>query len=130
MERFFKSGPGWRLGWNAITESGAQGAIAPIYHGLVGSDEWAIELTGDEFRDFSRLAIQLKNTMIQMETELMDQEKITCVAETDLLWLEADGYPQSYSLHIILQQGRRGEGSWSPEAVSELLQALETLTIF
>lgn len=121
MERLLKSGPGWRLGWD---ES------APVYQGLVGTDEWAIELTASEFEDFSRLVLQLQNTMMQMATELMDEEKISCEVESDLLWLEAEGYPQSYSLRLIVQHGRRAEGSWSPAVVPQLLQALETLTIF
>lgn len=121
MERFLKTGPGWRLGWDTT---------APTYQALVGTDEWAIELTSAEFRDFSHLAKQLQDTMLQMETELMDEEKITCEAETELLWLEVEGYPHSYTLRLILQQGRRFEGTWSAPVVSDLLQALETLTIF
>lgn len=121
MERFLKSGKGWRIGWDAS---------ATVYKGLVGADEWAIELTEAEFTDFSRLFTQLRETMIQMETELMDEEQITCEAETDLLWLEVHGYPQSYDLRLILNQGRRCEGNWSPEAVPELFTALERLMVF
>ena len=50
---------------------------------------------------------QLVDTMSQMSAELMDEEKISCEAETDLLWLEVEGYPHSYSLRLILNCDRR-----------------------
>ena len=121
MERFLKIGTGWRIGWNPH---------ATLYPGLVGTDEWAIELTEAEFRDFSRLGIQLQQAIREIAHELMTEEKITCEVESELIWLEAEGYPDGYSLHLILQQGRRAEGTWSREVVSALFQALETLTIF
>lgn len=120
-QRYLKSGSGWRVGWDTH---------AATYPGLVGADEWAVELTEVEFQDFNRLFRQLHQTMKLMAQELMEEEQITCEVETDLLWLEAQGYPHSYSLRLILNQGRRCEGNWSPEAVPELFIALERLTIF
>ncbi len=116
-----KSGPGWRLGWNPD---------ATEYVGLVGSDDWALELTATEFADFNRLALQLADTMAAMQAELMDKEAIACEVESEQLWLEAEGYPHSYSLHLILLTGRRGEGLWQPTAVPDLLQGLRSLYVF
>lgn len=121
MERIVKAGQGWRLGWNPQ---------AIEFKGLVGGDNWAIELTEVELQDFCRLVMQLAETMNQMATELMDEEKIVCEVESEWLWLEAKGYPQSYSLHLIVQTGRRAEGEWTIAAVPELLQATQTLTTF
>lgn len=121
MERLLKNGPGWRLGWNPQ---------ATDYHGLVGTDDWAIELTKAELDDFCRLLGQLSQTMSQMASELMDQEKIACEAESDLLWLEVEGYPHAYSLRLILNTGRRCEGSWVEEAVPGLIQAADSLKVF
>lgn len=120
-ERLLKQGRGWRLGW----DPGADG-----YPGLVGGDAWAMELTAAELADFCRLLGQLAQTMEQMSGELMDGERIACEAESDLLWLEAEGYPHAYSLRFILNQGRRGEGSWPEEAVRELIQATQIVTVF
>ncbi|MFN6180187.1 MAG: DUF1818 family protein, partial [Dolichospermum sp.] len=39
MERVIKSGTGWRLGWNPD---------ALTFKGLVGTEDWAIELTEAE----------------------------------------------------------------------------------
>ncbi len=65
-----------------------------------------------------------------MATELMAEERITCEAESAHLWLEVEGYPQSYGLRLILLTGRRGEGTWFPAAVPGLLQAIPSLQVF
>ncbi|MEO3705550.1 DUF1818 family protein [Trichormus azollae] len=121
MGRLIKSGIGWRIGWNPD---------ASEFKGLVGTDDWAIEFTELELNDFCRLFNQLADTMKHLATELMDQEKISCEAESDLLWMEVEGYAQSYSLRFILNTGRCVEGKWDAEAVPELLQATEMLKVF
>lgn len=121
MERLLKNGSGWRLGWNPN---------ATDYRGLVGGNDWAIELTEAELDDFCRLLSQLAETMNQMASELMDEEKIACEAESDLLWMEVEGYPSSYTLRFILNTGRRYEGSWVAQAVPGLVQAAQSLKVF
>ncbi|MBW4644190.1 MAG: DUF1818 family protein [Goleter apudmare HA4340-LM2] len=121
MERLLKSGSGWRIGWNPN---------APEFKGLVGTDDWAVELTEAELNDFCRLLAKLADTMKQLATELMDEEKIACEAESDLLWIEVEGYPHSYSLRLILNTGRCAEGRWNTNAVGDLLQATATLKVF
>jgi hypothetical protein len=118
MERVIKSGIGWRIGWNPV---------APEFTGLVGTEDWAIELTEAEFNEFCRLFNQLADTMKHLSTELMDDEKIACEAESDLLWMEVEGYPCAYNLRFILNTGRGTEGKWVASAVSELLQAIRML---
>jgi hypothetical protein len=120
MERLIKQGAGWRLGWNPK---------AAEYQGLVGGDDWAIELSGAELEDFCRLLSQLSQTMTQMASELMDEEKIACEAESDLLWMEVEGLPSAYSLSFILNTGRRCEGCWHQDAVSGLVQAAASLKV-
>jgi hypothetical protein len=120
-DRLLKKGNGWRIGWNPE---------ADIYKGLVGGDDWAIELTEAEFNDFCRLLEQLAQTMNRMAEELMDEERIACEVESDLLWMEVEGYPHAYSVRFILNQGRCCEGNWSDGAVVELVQALQTLKVF
>lgn len=120
-ERRIKSGAGWRIGWDPQGEP---------YQGLVGGDDWAIELTEGEFHDFCRLLAQLATTMTQMASELMDSERITCEAESDVLWMEVEGYPHLYLLHVILSTGRRCEFSWPGEAVPGLVEAARVLKIF
>ncbi|MDZ8050167.1 MAG: DUF1818 family protein [Aulosira sp. ZfuVER01] len=121
MERVVKSGSGWRIGWNPN---------APEFKGLLGTDDWAIELTEAELNDFCRLFAKLADTMKQLATELMDEEKIACEAESDLLWMEVEGYPHAYSLRLILNTGRCAEGRWNDSAVPSLLQAAGMLKVF
>jgi hypothetical protein len=121
MEKVIKSGTGWRIGWNGD---------APEFRGLVGTDNWAIELTECELDDFCRLLNQLVATMKDLATELMDEEKIACEAESDLLWMEVEGYPHSYSLRFILNTGRCAEGRWDREAVPGLVAAAAMLKVF
>jgi hypothetical protein len=120
LKRLLKSGDGWRIGWHPHNSK---------YQGLVGADDWAIELTSAEFKDFGRLLDQLVSTMNQMEAELMDREKISCEAETDFLWLETEGYPDSYSLRLILNCDRRCEGNWRERIAPKLLNAFESLDL-
>ncbi len=112
---FQKEGKGWRLGWNPA---------ANPYKALLGGEGWALELTEPEFQDFCRLSLQLAETLKSMQSELMDQEKINCEVESNLLWLEVEGYPDSYSLRLLLNQGRRCEGNWTEGAVPGLIEAL------
>jgi Domain of unknown function (DUF1818) len=65
MQRLVKSGSGWRIGWNPNTGE---------FKGLVGTDDWAMELTETELNDFCRLLGHLADTMKQLESELMDEE--------------------------------------------------------
>jgi Domain of unknown function (DUF1818) len=120
-DRTFKKGNGWRIGWNPS---------AKVYKGMVGGDDWAIELTEAEFDDFCRLVEQLTQTMNSIASELMEEERIACEAESDLLWLEVEGYSHAYSLRLILNQGRCCEGNWSHESVAELVRAAQTLKVF
>ena len=120
MERVLKTGNGWRIGWNPQ---------AIEFTGLLGTDDWAVELTESELHDFCRLLVQLAETMSQLSSELMDEEKITCEAESNLIWLEVAGYAHSYSLRFILLTGRCAEGCWDEGAVMGLLQAAQTLQV-
>lgn len=121
MNRQLRCGTGWRLGWNPE---------AAEFKGLVGGEAWAIELTGPEFRHFCSLLDQLVQTMNQMADELMEEEAITCEAASDLVWMEASGYPQSFSINLILLRGRRGEGQWPAGVVPELIQAAQVIEVF
>lgn len=111
-------GNGWRLGWNPQAEQ---------FPGLLGADDWAIELTLEELADFCQLSQQLAATLAEMSSHLMAEERICCEVENDRLWLEVEGFPQSYELRVMLLMGRRGEGAWPAAVVPSLMQAVYTL---
>nr|WP_246564254.1 DUF1818 family protein [Leptothoe spongobia] len=116
-----KEGAGWRLGWDDQRDK---------FKALVGGEYWALELTQSEFEDFRRLARQLAETMAAMATELMPDEGITCEQETQHLWMEAEGFHNSYSLRFILLNGRGGEGTWPAAIVPEVLHSLDRINVF
>lgn len=120
-DRLIKRGDGWQIGWDAG---------AAEFCGLVGDDHWAFELTRSELGDFCRLVEQLADTLQAIATELMTEERIACEAETETLWLEAEGFADRYTLHLILQTGRRCEAHWNETATRELTTAARTIRIF
>ena len=120
MTRQLRQGAGWRLGWDPV---------ATEFQGLVGSADWAVELTGPEFEAFCHLMLQLAETLKAMREELMEEEAIACEAANEHLWMEVRGVPQAYHLSFIVLQGRRAEGEWPPAATMALLEAIHTLKL-
>jgi hypothetical protein len=118
MSRLLKKGQGWRVGWNPEGK---------IYQGLIGSESWAIELTAIELQEFYRLLRQLTDRIAMIATELMDEERIAIEAESDLMWLEIEGFPNNYSLRLILHQDRCCEGNWSAGIAPELVLAIQRI---
>jgi len=119
--RVVKSGAGWQIGFDPDARE---------FKGLVGADDWAIELTQTELEDFCRLSVQLSTTMSQIASELMDEEAIACEAESNSIWMEVEGYPHAYSLRLMLNTGRRVEVSWTADAVPDLIRAAQMLFVF
>ena len=117
-QRRVQEGDGWRIGWHED---------APTYPGLLAGADWAIELTADEFQDFCRLAQQLAQQMQAMADLLMDEETLTCDAESEQVWVEAFGVSDAFALRFLLQSGRRCEGAWATLATGQLLRAMDTL---
>ena len=120
MQKVFKSGAGWRIGWNPTGK----------YQGLVGGDDWAFELTAEELADFCRLLGQLVANVRSISAELMDEESIACEAESSLVWMQLAGISGKYSLRLILNTGRSCEGNWAADAVAELVTAVDSLKFF
>lgn len=116
-----KKGRGWRIGW--------QEKSIP-YQGLIGAQDWAMELTAAEMQDFRRLLLQIHQGMTDISQHLMEEETILCEAESDLMWLGAEGYPKNYSLRIILHHHRGCEGTWSENVIQDLIQATQSLELF
>jgi hypothetical protein len=118
VDRTFCSGPGWRLGYSST---------ALLYPALIGTDDWAIELSCAELADFCRLLYQLADNMQQMKSELMSEEKIDCEVETELLWMQVSGLPSSYSLRLLLHSGRKVEGNWPAEVLPKMIAATKRI---
>ncbi|EDX86977.1 hypothetical protein S7335_4684 [Synechococcus sp. PCC 7335] len=118
MKQKVLEGNGWRLGWNPEADN---------FRGLIAGPDWALELTAAELKDFCRLARQLDSTMNAMTVQLVDEERLSCEQETQIVWLEAEGFPTCYGLRFILLTGRKCEGEWPPDVVPQLISALDQL---
>jgi Domain of unknown function (DUF1818) len=114
------SGKGWRIGWFPRADP---------FSGLVGGDNWAIELTQPELEEFCSLCLQLVDSAQQAQSELSEQESLTCSAETENICLEMSGYPGDFKLSLQLQTGRRAEGIWDNDSLSELVEAITKITV-
>jgi len=119
-ERIFKEGEGWRLGFNPS-------AFPHAF--LIGGEDWAVELTQAEFEDFQRLSRELRQTVAAIAPELMAEETLCCELDSELLWLEIEGYVQGYELRFILHQGRRAEGQWGAAVLPEFFVALDQIKL-
>ncbi len=109
MERVWCEGVGFRVGLDL-----GKGEFV----GLVGTGEWAIELTMAELRDFCRLVRELASAMAAMAGELMDEESLDIELESDRIWMAGEGFPSAFSLRFILQDGRGVEGLFGSSAVA------------
>jgi Domain of unknown function (DUF1818) len=113
------SGKGWRIGWSPYTQP---------FSGLVGGDNWALELTQVELEEFCTLTLQLIDSFQQAQSELSEQESLSCRAESENICLEAMGYPGSFRLSLQLHTGRRAEGAWDNDSLGELVDAITKIT--
>ena len=113
-------GEGFRVGWDP---GGGE------FVGLVGTGNWAVELTEEEWADFRRLLNQLAETMAEMSIELMEEEALSVELETDRIWMAVEGFAQCYGLRFMTQGGRGIEGEWSAETVPGLLAAIAQMEV-
>jgi hypothetical protein len=99
------------------------------YQGLVGGDNWAFELTRQELEEFCKLGMQLIESVQQSQSELSEQESLTCTTETENIWIEMTGYPDNFRLSLQLQTGRRAEGIWDNDALNGLVSAIAEIAM-
>jgi hypothetical protein len=118
LHKHLNSGQGWRLGYDPD---------ADVFVGLIGAENWAIELNQQEFQDFCRLSLQLTETIGAMQSELSEEETLTCSVQTDDIYMEASGLGDRFTIHLQLLNGRRGEGIWTSTAIAQLLEAVKQM---
>jgi hypothetical protein len=119
LSKYLLSGEGWRVGHSPDAET---------FVGLVGAENWAIELNYQEFEDFKLLSRQLIETIAITKSELSDQETLTCSAQTNHIHIEASGLGDRFTIHLQLLNGRRGEGIWTDTAIAQLLDAVKQIS--
>lgn len=117
-----REGPGWRL------------AVDPErvhYPVLIGGDQWAFELTRNEWREFVSLIASLVEQHAELVGQLMAEETIRLELERLPWWGCLEGQRDRWELQVLLQGealGERGvEGHWSAPAAQAMAAAVRTL---
>ena len=70
---------------------------------LIGVDNWAIELSQDEFESLYRLLIRLENQINSIKEELLEEELINLEIENALWYIELEGNKNQWNLRLILE---------------------------
>ena len=70
---------------------------------LIGVDNWAIELSQDEFDSLYRLLIRLENQINSIKEELLEEELINLEIENALWYIELEGNKNQWNLRMILE---------------------------
>lgn len=114
-------GPGWRFAVDPSRDP---------YPVLVGTDDWAVELTAAEASALRGSALRLVSELETLSDQLMPEEQISLELDCDLVWVELEGRPGELSLRFVLQPlastggGRGVEGRWTVPATAALLAVL------
>jgi hypothetical protein len=113
-----REGVGWRLEID-------RDRIA--FQVLIGSDNWALELSLAEFEQLRGLCARLICEYEKCLEQLMPEEKLQLELEQDCWWLELNGDSNNWSLRFVLTPtvGQRGaEGGWDDTAAPAFCRAL------
>ena len=117
-----QEGPGWRLAWDPNRKS------FPV---LLGGDDWAFELSDEEWRSFVKLVLDLVQEHDQIKSQLMEQESISLELERDFWWACLAGDKDNWSLQVLLQEqqaNKRGvEAFWPASSTKDLLLSMRTI---
>lgn len=104
-------GSGWRWGWNGE-------------RGLIGGEDWAMELSPEEWWDWCRRCDQIWSTWQTLQAHLMPGENLTLEQHSPLLTLILTGSSEQMTLYVQLHTGRVAEGQWQGAAVYSLLASV------
>ena len=70
---------------------------------LIGANNWAIELSNEEFDSLCQLLIKIEKQLNSIKGELMEEELINFEIEKSPWYIELDGNKNQWSLSIILE---------------------------
>ena len=82
---------------------------------LIGVDNWSIELQKNEFRSLYFLLLRIKEQVLVIKSELMDEESITLQLEQLPWYVELEGKKNEWSLRFVFEsqdQTRSFEMYW------------------
>ena len=86
-------GPGWRL---------ASDSSKTNYSYLIGGDNWAVEVSKEEWNILIPMVIELIDQHTKLKNQLMPEEKVSLEMEHYPWWALLDGDKNLWSLKLIL----------------------------
>ena len=117
-----KEGPGWRL---------ARDPSRNPFPFLIAGENWAIELTEDEWFSLAGLIFDLVDQHEQLEGQLMPEETLLLELERSPWWGALDGDRSCWSLQLILNECsehlRSVELHWPVPAAQEIVSAMRNI---
>ncbi len=70
---------------------------------LIGVNNWAVELSGDEFESLCQLLIKIDKQFNSIKGELLEEELINFEIEKSPWYIELEGNKKQWNLSIILE---------------------------
>ncbi len=115
-------GPGWRLSRDLT-----RGKF-PI---LIGGEDWAFELTEDEWSGLVVIIFELQRQHQQLQAQMMSEECISLEFERERWWGCLEGDRNNWSLQFVLQEkdsGIRGiEARWPQSSAKSIAEAVRIM---
>ena len=98
---------------------------------MIAGEGWAFELTESEWSSLARVICDLTDQHAQLQDQLMPEENILLEMESKPWWVCLDGFKNSWSLQVILQEegaSVRGlEAHWPRPAAQEFAKAVRMM---
>ena len=117
-----REGPGWLIARDPSREK---------YPVMIGGNDWAFELTQNEWESLIPLLFDLEKQVALLGNQLMPEEAITLELERTPWWACLDGEIDCWSLQLILKSGQcdsRGiEAFWPVPAAQSISTAMRII---
>jgi len=97
---------------------------------LIGVDNWSIELQRSEFNALYLLLLRIKEQLLVIKNELMDEESITLELEQLPWYIELEGNKNEWSLRFVFEsqdQTRSFEMYWPIPIAQNLFYEIEKM---
>ena len=97
---------------------------------LIGIDNWSIELQKSEFDLLCLLLLRINKQLLDIKTELMDEESISIELEQLPWFIELKGKKQEWSLRFVFEsqdQTRSFEMYWPIPIAQNLVYEIQNM---
>ena len=119
---FKTEGAGWRL---------ARDLSKGVFCVLIAGDNWALELTHDEWENIYSLVQKLKEQFLELKKQLIEEECFSIDLEQNSIWGSISGNKEAWNLKVVLTgdgHSIRGvEMFWPVKSAQEVTKAMRSM---